>query len=276
LSFEEPLLEFKNQEVYDFVDRTLPRLSCKPRNYALGSTICSADTANRRDGSSLESLVAVAGIQKFLQALVAMKPAKPIRKIADKFLEARELLPHSQSETLIVNSLMCVHLRTEKDWLDFAQSPPNYYSNEMYASKIKQHIIDFPQHYAGIKTVYITGDHSSAEFKDVIIPLFQPILGDSVKIAGHDDLIPYGFTSMENIQRASLDQHICAKAKLFVGNRNSGWSEMTTYLHTGLERPGIKQDEMLWFQVNDNNDDQFQQNAKMNVMHPPNEGLIYG
>ena len=53
---------------------------------------------------------------------------------------------------------------------------------------------------------------------------------------GHEAIKPFGYGSLENIQRAAIDQHICAQSNMFIGNSFSGFSELTHHLRKAMHR----------------------------------------
>jgi hypothetical protein len=255
---------------FDFVDRSYKEIAiCKRKTAKLlpAHVFCSDATANRRAGNALASFVTVAGRDKFFQAMVTLKPAKPIIKIAEEFVRERFVNGGTQF-------FMCLHLRTETDFRDYFKEPPAYYSPEDHAAKISKHMEKYPDYYKGVNNVYVSGDHNKEYFKSTVIPVFGRLFKN---IYGHHDVAEFGFNALKNVQRAALDQYICSQALIFIGNRYSGFSELTFYIRIGMKlNRGIGTDleDMLDFMINNSQDNMTHREGSMERMLTANGLLV--
>ena len=92
----------------------------------------------------------------------------------------------------------------------------------------------YPELYENISNVFIAGDHSEEYMKRTVRPLFKKLFKG--KIFGHESIKPFGYESLENTQRAAIDQYICAQSYMFIGNSKSGFSELTHHLRKAMHR----------------------------------------
>ena len=119
-------------------------------------------------------------------------------------------------------------IRTEQDFKNLYKKPPAYYSEEQYFQKVKLHMSRYPELYKNISNVFIAGDHSEEYMKSTVRLLFKKLFKD--KIFGHESIKPLGYESLENIQKAAIDQNICAQSNMFIRNAKSGFSQLTHLL----------------------------------------------
>jgi hypothetical protein len=258
------------KESFNFIDRSFQDTAiCKRKTTKPfpSAAVCSDPT--RRDTGALSDFVTVAGRDKFFQVMVALQPAKPIVKIAEDFVDAKFSNGGKRS-------FMCLHLRTEPDFKNFFVNPPAYYSPEDYVAKITKHMQENPEYYKGVENVYVTGDHNQKYFESTILPLFGHLFKN---FYGHQDFAEFGYDKLKNIQRSALDQYLCSKAHIFIGNSHSGFSELTFYLRMGMKAKenggdGPDEEDMLDFMVNSDQDNSEDRGAPMQRMNTPNLSLV--
>jgi hypothetical protein len=119
----------------------------------------------------------------------------------------------------------CVHLRTEDDFKKYQSNrPPGYYSMEQIVEKLRRTILAYPQIFAGIEDVYVTGNHNSSESSSVdaaFKTLFRRV---------HTKQTLLLETNLSYTEAAVVDQTVCEHAKVFVGNNHSAWSQQVYYV----------------------------------------------
>ncbi len=210
-----------------FRENSLGFLACKRIIEPLPQKLtCTKEVESRRDGGAMISLISIVGRERALDAFLALGPAPKLREIAEKFLAAS--FPQG------TESLLCIHLRTEHDFKSLFRQPPQYYSEEQYFRKIKWHMSNHTELYEKISNVFIAGDHSEEYLSSKVRPLFKKLFKG--EILGHEAIKPFGYATLENIQRAAIDQHICAQSNMFIGNSFSGFSELTHHLRKAMHR----------------------------------------
>ena len=109
----------------------------------------------------------------------------------------------------------------------------------------------YPELYKKISNVFIAGDHSEEYMKRTVRPLFKKLFKG--KIFGHESIKPFGYESLENTQRAAIDQYICAQSYMFIGNSKSGFSELTHHLRKAMHR-NIQQQHNRDYMINNRQD----------------------
>lgn len=212
----------QDQEVeYTFRDSQLGVYACKSIIDELPQQItCPLETAQLRHTSAIKSLVSIVGPERALDAVLALQPAPKLRKVAENILLSK--FPQGRE------SFMCIHLRTEHDFKVYQKEPPGYYTANQYYRKLKRHMSKNTQIYKNIKHLFVAGDHSAEYIENVVRPKFGRLFqGD---IVGHVN------NSLQNIQRAAIDQHICVQADIFIGNSYSGFTLMTLELRKAMNR----------------------------------------
>lgn len=182
---------------------------------------CNARTATMRDAHGIKALLDIVGLTRFSQIFsVGLKPAPPIQKIANGFFKRIGILPST--------SCLCLHLRIEKDYLDYFRGTQRAVSLNEYVAKMRTHRNENPNLYQNLAYIYIAGDHG-ATIETRLAERFSLLFNIS-RIYGHSHLsVEPLYAHLANIQRSALDQAICEKCQMFVGNSGSGWSHMLVY-----------------------------------------------
>lgn len=269
-----PLPVFEVENVYPLVyNGGIGGRACQTPNENLPpvSTVCNSQTAALRDGDAIGQMTSIAGRQGLLDIIqVLATPAKLINDISESFM-------HSNPGSEMDSEYMCVHLRIEEDFSSFFHAPPAYYDMDNYIRKIQAHKIKSPGIYKNIKNIFIAGDHLPEMFKEKIRPFFQKLVPEG-KVVGHADLRVFALVELENIQRAALDQSICAKSKVFVGNNRSGWSEHTHFQRAATAVKGVRPEyvDMLDFMVNNDSDSPGSSDGPMNHFRGANHAVVFG
>ena len=215
--------------------------ACRKDKPVESNVICPNSVAETRDGDALDSFRTIAGQERLYGLLTAMKPAKKLMHVVNAFIDE-----------IGSTTYLCIHLRTEKDFQEFSVSM-NYalYKNENYFKKLAWHMKSEALVYENITKVFIAGDHNQEEFKNSIEPLFKELFPSNASIFGHDSVMNNS-SGYANIQRAGIDQEICAQATVFIGTSKSGWSELTHYTRYGMLRSkngNVTYGDMLDFMV---------------------------
>jgi hypothetical protein len=133
-----------------------------------------------------------------------------------------------QSRRHMNQKYVCIHMRTEHDFKAYQRNkPPGYNSMEEIVEKLRLTMQRNSSLFAGINDVYVAGDHSNTDvIEKAFGALFRRVLTKAVFLRNNTDL--------SYMETALIDQEICEKSDVFVGNNHSAWSELVYYLRVLL------------------------------------------
>ncbi|KAG5189481.1 hypothetical protein JKP88DRAFT_252826 [Tribonema minus] len=79
-----------------------------------------------------------------------------------------------------------------------------------------------------LKTIFVTGAHDTEvlDVVDVLGSYFDKVYTKELLLPEETDLGAQ-LRKLYNVQAALVDQEVCKRAQVFIGNNHSGWSELT-------------------------------------------------